>query len=207
MVMKETFSPKEFGKLIGRTTGTLQRWDRKGILKAKRTPTNRRFYTYEDYLQVSGRQPKERLIATYCRVSSAGQKGDLESQRQAVEQFCIASGRSVDLRLEDVGSGLNYERKRFVDLMERVEAGEIREIVVAHKDRLVRFGFEWFEAFCQRHGTEIVVMNAESLSPEAEMVKDLLSIVHCFSSRLYGLRRYRKNIVEMVGVSEEAPSP
>ena len=77
--MKETFSPKEFGKLIGRTTGTLQRWDRKGILRAKRMPTNRRFYTYADYLQVRGRQPKERLIATYCRVSSAGQKGDLES--------------------------------------------------------------------------------------------------------------------------------
>ena len=204
--MKDTFCPKDFGKLIGRTTGTLQRWDRKGILKAKRTPTNRRYYTYEDYLQVSGRQPKERLTATYCRVSSAGQKGDFESQRQAVEQFCIASGRSVALRLEDIGSGLNYERKRFVELMERVEAGEIKEIVVAHKDRLVRFGFEWFEAFCRRHGAEIVVMNSESLSPEEEMVKDLLSIVHCFSSRLYGLRRYRKSISAMI-CGEEAPSP
>lgn len=207
MGMKDPFSPKDFGQLIGRTTGTLQRWDRKGILKAKRTPTNRRYYTYEDYLRVSGRQPKERLTATYCRVSSAGQKGDLASQRQAVEQFCIASGRSVALRMEDIGSGLNYERRRFVELMERVETGEIKEIIVAHKDRLVRFGFEWFEAFCRRHGTEIVVMNAESLSPEAEMVKDLLSIVHGFSSRLYGLRRYQKTIAEMAGASQEAPSP
>ena len=205
--MKETFSPKEFGKLVGRTTGSLQRWDREGILKAKCTPTNRRYYTYEDYLRARGLQPKERLIATYCRVSSAGQKGDLASQRQGVEQFCIASGRSVALRLEDVGSGLNYERRRFVELMERVETGEVKEIVVAHKDRLVRFGFEWFESYCRRHGTEIVVMNAESLSPEAEMVKDFLSIVHSFSSRLYGLRRYKKNIAEMVGASEEAPSP
>jgi putative resolvase len=180
--MKDTFSPKEFGKLIGRTTGTLQRWDRKGILKAKRTPTNRRYYTYEDYLQAIGRRPMERLTVTYCRVSSAKQKDDLENQRQAVEQFCIASGRRVDLRLEDVGSGLNYQRKHFVDLMQRVEAGEIKEIVVAHKDRLVRFGFEWFEAFCKRHGTEIVVMNAVSLSPEEELVKDLLSIVHGFYS-------------------------
>jgi len=206
MVMKDTFSPKGFGKLIGRTTGTLQRWNRKGILTAKRTPTNRRYYTYEDDLRANGRRPKERLTVTYCRVSSAGQKGDLESQRQAVEQFCIASGRSVDLRLEDGGSGLNYERKRFVDIMERVEAGEIKEIIVAPKDRLVRFGFEWFEAFCKRHGAEIAVMNAESLSPEEEMAKDLLSIVHCFSSRLYGLRRYRKSIDAMIR-GEKAPSP
>ena len=84
--------------------------------------------------------------------------------------------------------------------MERVEAGEIKEILVAHKDRLVRFGFEWFEAFCKRHGAESVVMNAESLSPEEEMVKDLLS------SRLFGLRRYKKSIGAMIR-SEEAPSP
>jgi predicted site-specific integrase-resolvase len=204
--MKEAFSPKEFGRLIARTTGTLQRWDRKGILTAKRTPTNRRYYTYEDYLRVAGRKPAQRLTVTYCRVLSAGQKSDLERQRQAVEQFCIASGRSVDLRLEDVGSGLNYERRRFVDLMERVEIGEIKEIVVAHKDRLVRFGFEWFEAFCKRHGTEIVVMNAPSLSPEEEMEKDLLSIIHCFSSRLYGLRRYKKSIDAMIR-SKEVPPP
>ena len=198
--MKEIFSPREFGRLIGRKTGTLQRWDREGILKAKRTPTNCRYYTYEDYMQATGRRPERRLIATYCRVSSAGQKGDLESQRQAVEQFRIASGRNVDLRLGDVGSGLDDERKRFVELMERVEAGEIKEIVVAHKDRLVRFGFEWFEAFCKRHGAEIVVMNAESLSPEEEMVKDLLS------SRLFGLRRYKKSIGAMIR-GKEAPSP
>ncbi|MDA8144884.1 MAG: IS607 family transposase [Thermaerobacter sp.] len=202
--MKDVFSPKEFGQLIGRTTGTLQRWDRKGILKAKRTPTNRRYYTWEDYLQATGRKPTRRLTATYCRVSSAGQKKDLQSQREAVEQFCTASGRQVDLRLEDVGSGLDYQRKRFVEIMRRVEAGEIKEIVMAHKDRLVRFGYEWFEAFCRSHGTEIIVMNAQSLSPEEEMVKDLLSIVHCFSSRLYGLRRYKKSIVAMIKNEEVA---
>jgi predicted site-specific integrase-resolvase len=70
--------------------------------------------------------------------------------------------------------------------------------VIAHKDRLVRFGYEWFEKFCQDHGTRVTVMNAESLSPEAEMRQDLLSIIHCFSSRLYGLRRYKKKIAEII---------
>jgi predicted site-specific integrase-resolvase len=200
--MKETLAPRELGKLIGRTTGTLQKWDRQGILVAKRTPTNRRYYTYADYLRVAGRLPEKRKLVTYCRVSSASQKTDLARQKQAVEEFCIASGRAVDESLEDIGSGLNYQRKRFAALMVEVEEGVIAEIVIAHKDRLVRFGFEWFEAFCARHETKITIINALSLSPEAEMVQDLLSIVHCFSSRLYGLRRYKKNIAEMIAAKE-----
>lgn len=66
------------------------------------------------------------------------------------------------------------------------------EIVIAHKDRLVRFGYEWFEKFCRDHGTTLTVMNAESLSLEEEMRQDLLTIIHCFSSRWDGLRRYKK---------------
>jgi putative resolvase len=91
-----------------------------------------------------------------------------------------------------VGSGLNYKRKNFTALMEMVERGEVAEIVIAHKDRLVRFGYAWFERFCANHGTTITDMNIESLSPEEEVTQDLLSIIHCFSSRLYSLRRYKK---------------
>jgi predicted site-specific integrase-resolvase len=195
--MKNTYPPREFGLLIGRTTKTLQRWDRKGIFKAHRSITGRRYYTHDQYALMIGQKAKKRQLVTYCRVSSAGQKKDLISQRNAVESFCLASGKIIDEKLEDIGSGLNYKRKHFVQLMEMVERGEVSEIIVAHKDRLVRFGFEWFEKFCNDHGVSILVMNAESLSPEQEMTKDLLSIIHCFSSRLYGLRKYKKKILEM----------
>lgn len=196
--MIKTYRPHEFAKLISRTTQTLQRWDRVGILKAHRTPTNRRYYTHDQYLQVTGQKVVERQIVVYYRVSRAAQKADLASQKAALEQFCIAAGKPVGLWLQDIGSGLNYKRKNFVILMEMVERGEVSEIVIAHKDRLVRFGYEWFEKFCQNHGTSVTVMNAESLSPEAEMRQDLLSIIHCFSSRLYGLRRYKNKITELI---------
>jgi len=78
--MKHTYSPKEFGSLIGRATNTLQRWDRAGILKAYRTPTNRRYYTHEQYLEIVGQKTKRRKLVSYCRVSSAAQKKDLLSQ-------------------------------------------------------------------------------------------------------------------------------
>jgi len=195
----KSYPPREFGKMIGRTTQTLQRWDRLGILPAKRTLTGRRYYTHDDFIALQGQKPKERMMVSYCRVSSSSQKMDLISQKASVEQFCTASGRAIEIKYEDVGSGLNYKRKNFIELMNRVERGEISEIVVAHKDRLVRFGFDWFEYFCRAHGTKVVVMNNDSSSPEAEMTKDLLSIIHCFSSRLYGLRKYKKKIVAMAG--------
>jgi putative resolvase len=195
--MEKTYPPREFGKLIGRTTQTLQRWDRLGILTAHRTPTNRRYYTHAQYLQVIGQKAKDPKLVVYCRVSSAGQKNDLESQKKAVEQFCIAAGKPVALWLQDIGSGLNYKRKNFVLLLEMVERGEVSEIVIAHKDRLVRFGYEWFEKFCRDHGTTLTVMNAETLSPEEELTQDLLSIIHGFSSRVYGLRKYKKQIAKL----------
>jgi len=204
MYTMRIYKPGEFGNLIGRTTSTLQRWDREGRLKAHRTPTNRRYYTHDQYLEYIGQKASEnKLRVVYYRVSSSGQKDDLESQRQALEQFCIAAGKPVDKWLKDIGSGLNYNRKNFVALLEMVERGEVSELVIAHKDRFVRFGYEWFERFCDNHGTQITVMNIESLSPEEEVTKDLLSIIHCFSSRLYGLRRYKKKITAMVKADED----
>jgi predicted site-specific integrase-resolvase len=91
---------------------------------------------------------------------------------------------------------LNFKRKKFLELMDAIGRGEIRTLIVAHKDRLVRFGYEWFEHYARINGCEIMVLNQERLSPEQEMVQDLMTIVHCFSSRLYGLRNYRKKINE-----------
>ena len=192
------YSTGKFALMVGRSVKTLQVWDRTGVLKARRTPTDRRYYTHDDYLAYIGQKAAAKRVVTYCRVSGSAQKAELQSQKQAVEQFCLASGRAVGEAVEDIGSGLNYRRKGFVRLMEQVEQGAVSEIVVAHKDRLVRFGFEWFERFCQTHGCTVTVMNAASLSPEEEMTKDLLSIIHCFSSRLYGLRKYKKNLTAMV---------
>jgi predicted site-specific integrase-resolvase len=66
--------------------------------------------------------------------------------------------------------------------------GKIEGIVIAHKDRLARFGFDLFQWFCQQLNCQILVLNERSLSPEAKTVEDFLAIIHCFSDRLYGLR-------------------
>jgi putative resolvase len=192
--MDNTYSPKEFGKLIGRTTNTLQKWDREGKLKAHRSPTtNRRYYTHDQYLQYRGLvAPEQGFTIVYSRVSGIAQKPDLAHQVSALEAYCQQRSITVDEWLSDIGSGLNYKRKQFNRLMEMVELGQVRRIVIAHRDRLVRFGYEYFEAFCERHHTEIVVINGETMSPEQELVRDLIAIVTVFSARLHGLRSYRK---------------
>ncbi len=191
--MKTTYSPKEFGALIGKSVITLQKWDRKGVLKAQRSPTNRRYYTHDQYLAYRGLVAQEQgLTIVYARVSGVAQKPDLAHQMSALEAYCKQHSIKVDEWMSDIGSGLNYKRKQFNRLMEMIELGQVKRVILAHRDRLVRFGYEYFEAFCQRHHTELVVINGESLSPEQELVRDLMAIVTVFSARLHGLRSYRK---------------
>ena len=89
--------------------------------------------------------------------------------------------------------------------MEQIKLGQVLRLIIAHKDRLVRFGFEWFAAFCAQHGTELLIVNGDMLSPEQEFVQDLLSIVHVFSARLSGLRSYRKVIRDAALHKDQAP--
>jgi len=195
----------EFAKKIGKSVQTLQRWDREKILIAKRTITNRRYYTHDQYLEIIGQKATlSKKTIVYYRVSSNGQKSDLINQRKAIEIFCLNAGIEVTEWLFDIGSGLNYKRKNFNNILNQVESGQVSQIIIAHKDRLVRFGFEWFQIFCENHGTRIIMMNNESLSPEQEMTKDLLSIIHCFSSRLYELRKYKKEIQHEFSIKDES---
>ena len=92
--------------------------------------------------------------------------------------------------------GLFRHKPRPVETEPDYEAMEqkIKTIIVTHKDRFVRFGYDWFEKFCMKFNTTIVVVNNEELSPQEELVQDIVSILHVFSCRFYGLRKYKKQI-------------
>ena len=172
--------------------------------------TGRRYYTEDQILafrRPHPEPPQHRKIVAYCRVSSQSQRPDLKNQRLALEQFCTARGLANVEFVEEVGGGMNFRRKKFLALMDAIAAGDISMLILAHKDRLTRFGFEWFERFCRQHGCEILVLNQEHLSPEQELVQDLLTITHVFSARLYGLRHYRKHLKEALGADVSAQDP
>jgi len=194
--MENTYNVQAFGKLIGKSTKTLQKWDREGKLIAHRSPqSNRRYYTHDQYLEYRGLKAVEKgLTIVYARVSGVAQKPDLLNQVEALKAYCTTYSITVDEWMQDIGSGLNYKRKQFNRLMEMVELGQVRRLIIAHRDRLVRFGYSYFEAFCERHNCEIVLINGDTHSPEQEMVQDLIAITTVFAARLHGLRSYKKGL-------------
>ena len=190
------YKPKDFAELLGVSVKTLQRWDRENILKAKRTPTNRRYYTYEQYLEFKGinSADSDRKTVIYTRVSTNGQKDDLINQMGFLLNFTSSKGIIVDEIIKDIGSGLNYNRKKWNKLIEECMENKIDSIIVTHKDRFIRFGYDWFERFLGKFNVKIIVVNNEFLSPQEELVQDIISILHVFSCRIYGLRKYKKKI-------------
>jgi predicted site-specific integrase-resolvase len=177
---------------------TLQRWDRDKILVAKRTPTDRRYYTYDQYLEFKGvsndSNTKKKII--YTRVSTNNQKDNLKNQVKFLLDFANAKGIIIDEVIEDIGSGLNYNRKKWNKLIEHCMENKIDSIMVTHKDRFIRFGYEWFERFLGKYDVKIIVVNNETLSPNEELVQDIISILHVFSCKIYGMRKYKKKIEE-----------
>lgn len=118
------------------------------------------------------------------------------NQVKFLQDFTNAKAMIIDEVIQDIGSGLNYNRKKWNKLIEEVMENKIDTIVITHKDRFIRFGYEWFEKFLLKFNTKLLVVNNEFLSPQEELVQDIISILHVFSCRIYGLRKYGKKIEE-----------
>jgi len=197
--MSKIYSIKQFSERMNLSLSTLRRYDASGRLLAKRRPSGHRFYDESDVRKVLKLvPPDEQKVIVYCRVSSQGQKDDLKSQVKAMNEYCIATGQKVDEFIQEIGGGMNFKRKKFLYIMDEVSMGKVKKLIIAHKDRLSRFGFDFFDHFCSANGCQLEVVNQESLSPEKEMVEDLMAIIHTFSCRLYGLRGYKKKIKDAV---------
>lgn len=187
--------PKEMAKRLGITVQTLRNWDNNGKLKAHRTPTNRRYYTEDQYQAYTGLQNStKRLNVLYARVSTYGQKDDLQNQLAFIRQYANAKGIIIDQEFTDIDSDLNYKRKKWNKLLNLVMQDKIGQIFITYQDRFVRFGFDWFDNLCKQHGTKIIIINNPHTSPDQELVSDLISIIQVFSCRLYGLRKYKNKL-------------
>ena len=164
----------------------LRNWALKGKVDYRQTPGGVRLYSEDDIKNVfkgptEDTNEKENII--YARVSSSHQKEDLERQVQDLH-----SKYPNHRIIKDIGSGLNFERKGLQTLLDLIFNGSIKEIVVAYKDRLCRFGFELFEALCRRFEVRLVVLNREKTGSERELSEDLLAIINFFVARNNGRR-------------------
>ena len=196
--MAKYVKPNEAANTLGVCLRTLRRWEQEGKIKAVRTPSGQRRYDIETFIKKESEPDTGRATVIYARVSTRPQKADLD--RQVERLSALYPGAIV---VKEVGGGLNLRRKGLVTLLGRVLRGDIAVIVVAHKDGLARFGFDIIEWLCEQFDCQIVVLNQVSLSPHAELVQDILAILHSFSSRLYTIRRLENQIKQELQAETE----
>ena len=178
-------------KYLGVSTSTMRRWEDEGKLIPIRTVGNQRRYDTDILMRFRGINQNIRYTVAYARVSSSDQKEDLNRQVENISKYCIAKGYQFKV-IEDLGSGLNYKKKGFQELIQIICSGEIERIVVNYKDRLIRYGYEMLEQVCSLHNVKIEIINlSEDKTYEQELVEDVLSIITVFSSKLYGSRSHK----------------
>ena len=184
---------KEVRKILGITEQTLYNYTKAGKLKYRVTGTGWNDYDEDSVYEFLGYKNtrKEKINVSYSRVSTQSQKEQLKEQTRRIYESCIARNIKLSKQYEDIKSGMDSNRKDFLDLLSEVIKGNIGCIVIENKDRLIRFGFDLLETIFKKFGTTIIVLNDEldNKSYEQELTEDLISIMHYFTMKSYSHRR------------------
>jgi len=170
----------EWARKQGISYKTAWRWVRQGKMPVpfEQTPTGT--------ILVKEPEATARAVALYARVSSADQKADLDRQIARLVAYASEQGWAVTRAISEVGSGLNGHRPKLVRLL---SDPKLTTIVVEHRDRLMRFGFEYVEAALAAQGRRIVIVEPGEVKDD--LVQDMIEVLTSFCARLYGRRSAR----------------
>ena len=192
------YSAKEVTKILGVTAQTLRNWDKQNKLKPSYTKSNGyRYYSEESILAYTQeRKTKKNLnVIGYVRVYKEN-KNELNEQKENIEKYLNEKYEHYEI-IEDIGSGINYNKPGLLKLIEKINKKEVDVIVVLYKDRLLRFGFELVEHFASLNNVKIEVLDKIDKTQDEELVEDLVQIITVFSCKLQGKRKSKtKKILE-----------
>ena len=175
--------PGEAARRLGLTVTTLQRMDRAGKLRVVRTTGNQRRIPESEVHRLMGERERREPVL-YARVSTHGQKADLERQKERL----LRTHPGAELQF-DIRSGLKFDRPGFLRVLKAVQERRVSRVVVVREDRLARFGVDLLRQVFAAYGTSLEVMEpASAETPEHELARDLVAILTSFSARLYGVR-------------------
>ena len=202
MSNKKYVGGKEASVILGVHQRTLYQWETKGIVETIRTPGNKRLYNVEKFMKEKELKKDSaidnldkldklngKINISYVRVSSIGQKDDLNRQKKLITE-CYPD----HVLIQDIGSGVNMNRRGLRKIIKLAISGQINELVVAYKDRLTRFGYDLIEDLIKEYsnGKIIVINKKDDLEPEEELAHDVLQIMNVFVAKMNGLRKYKK---------------
>lgn len=178
---------------------TLYNYVQSGKIRITKLENGLNDYSDDDVYRLANKS-RERISVIYSRVSTAKQKNDLQNQKEMLSNFCINAGIPIGRSFEDIASGISFEkRKDFFKMLDLILAYKVDKVVITYKDRLSRIGFELFKHLFAKFGTEIIVVSSigsEKLDAQ-EIFEEIVSLLHCYSMKLYSGRRKKKIIKAM----------
>ena len=207
--MEEFLPSKKVCEILGVHPRSLYVWEAKKIIETIRTPGGKRLYNVKKYLLEQERNIEKNKInfkniknknqiediidnkqkIIYARVSSLGQVDDLTRQINKLQ-----NAYPEYLLIKDIGSGMNMNRKGLRKIIDLAITGMLDEVVVVHKDRLCRFGYELITDLITKYsnGKIIIMESKEDKEPREELVEDVLQIMNIFVAKFNGMRKYTK---------------
>jgi putative resolvase len=190
---------------LGVSIHTLHQWRKEGKIKAQKLGATGKYRYDIDEIEGSHECPPEKIGVIYARVSTKKQSKFLENQIDRLK------AKYPDHEVfSDIASGLNFKRKGLRKVLDRCIAGGVREVCVAHKDRLCRFAFDLIEHILRKHGTRVIVDEHDPTTTpnaESELGEDIISIVTVFGAKLHGARGGRKRRVKQAEATAGATDP
>lgn len=179
--------------LLNITRQTLCRYVKNNTIKVNELPSGQYDYDEESVYKVLNKN-LDRKNVIYTRVSTQKQKPDLANQKKTIESYCLKNGIQISDIYSDIGSGINFDRKEFQRLVNDVVNHKISKIYITYKDRLSRVSFDMFKNLFNNFNCEIVVLNDvdDNKLIEKEIFNEIISLIHCFTMKVYSSRRQRK---------------
>ena len=189
----------KYAEKIGVKRATATKWFHKGLIKGAYQLSTGTIIVPDEIFNEKESKNGETVI--YTRVSSPERrKTDLEYQAKRMSDFCISNGWKIDRIIKEVGSGLNDSRPKLMELFDGKR--NIKRIVVEHKDRLTRFGFNYLLALAEARGIEIIVAD-KTENWKDDLMMDFVSVITFFCARMYGQRRGKKKKDKMLEVIKQ----
>jgi len=177
-----------YAKNLGISYRTAWEWFRTGKIKNAYKTESGTVIVPDDVAQ------KSDYVIIYARVSSSENKKNLDTQAERLVGYSTAKGYQIKEIVKEIGSGVNDNRKK---LQKILSEGKATKIVVEHKDRLTRFGFNYLKTLLNKHGCQIEIVN-EVANDKDDLMQDLISIITSMCARYYGLRRSKRKTDKII---------
>lgn len=181
---------------------TLMQWKNSGKIQYKKLSDKKILYDLDSLnITTENSNNLNTKNVIYARVSSNDQKDDLNNQIEIIKNYMLNNGINVNGIYYDIASGMNENRKSFNELLEQIFKREIKNVYITFKDRLSRFGFNYFKSIFNYFGTNIIILdNQEETNKtyQQELTEDLITIIHSYSTKLYVNRKKKLKEIEKI---------